>query len=218
MTTPRPQSAGFSLGELLTAVAVVAILLALLFPALRHAREEANTARCLQQLRALGVRVLATASDHNGALPWYERANSTRGLWWYKTFIPTQFEGFTDTMRCASQKATYQMFYKYKGETLWSSYRYNKFMGYQDLSGKWVYPLRRLQALNSPHLVPMLADFAYAGTNQTSDDAIGFETWAPLFKAHRAETVATFLCVDGHAERLPKDQEHAFQINPANLR
>jgi len=217
MTLAGQRHRGFSLSELLVLIVITVVLLGLLLPAIRHVREEANITRCLQQLRSLGAQVLMTAHEHGGSLLWYERRSSTRGLWWYRTFAPSNYEDFTQNMLCASQKASYRMFFTSKGRTFKASYRYNKFLGYRDINDHWVYPLRRLQTLPSPHRIPMLADFAYHGTNQTSDDAMGFESWPPLFQAHRQETVATFVCVDGHAERLTKDREHSFSINPANL-
>lgn len=60
---------GFSLVELLVVIGVIAILLALLFPTLRMARESANRAKCGAQLRQLGLAFQMYANANRGWLP-----------------------------------------------------------------------------------------------------------------------------------------------------
>lgn len=59
---------GFTLIELLVVIAVIALLLALLFPALRAAREQARRAVCLSNHRQLTVAWLTYANEHDGCL------------------------------------------------------------------------------------------------------------------------------------------------------
>lgn len=59
----------FTLVELLVVVTIVAILAALLLPALRFARRKAHVAACANNLRQQIVAVNAYASDYNGWLP-----------------------------------------------------------------------------------------------------------------------------------------------------
>ena len=47
MAVPRRRAAGFTLVELLVVVALVAVLLALLMPSLKRARESARRVACL---------------------------------------------------------------------------------------------------------------------------------------------------------------------------
>ena len=71
MPFPRkiiPAQRGFSAVQLLVAIAIVAILAALLFPAVKSARAQADAARCLGNLRQLGMAGQAFFNDHNGRL------------------------------------------------------------------------------------------------------------------------------------------------------
>jgi len=59
---------GFTLVELLVVIAVIAMLIALLVPVLRSAREQAQRAVCLSNLRQLTLAWVAYADDYDGKL------------------------------------------------------------------------------------------------------------------------------------------------------
>jgi len=59
----------FTLIELLVVVTIIALLAAMLFPAMGMARERANRATCLNNLRQFGTSLLAYAAEHNGWFP-----------------------------------------------------------------------------------------------------------------------------------------------------
>jgi len=64
----RPRPRAFTLIELLVVIAVVALLMALLIPALHGAREQARRVVCLSNLRQLTAAWIAYADRNNGRL------------------------------------------------------------------------------------------------------------------------------------------------------
>jgi prepilin-type N-terminal cleavage/methylation domain-containing protein len=63
------RSVGFSLIELLTAIAVIGILTLLSLPALTRARDQADRTRASSNLRQIGIALHAYATDNRGLLP-----------------------------------------------------------------------------------------------------------------------------------------------------
>ena len=74
MTCSKSRSAAFTLVELLVVIAIVAVLTALLLPALASARERGKGTACLSNLNQLGLAIRAYADDYAGDMPFGPKA------------------------------------------------------------------------------------------------------------------------------------------------
>lgn len=67
---PRRLGGAFTLVELLVVIGIIALLVAILLPALNKSRDQANTVKCLSNLRQLGQAQLNYAAENKGrAIP-----------------------------------------------------------------------------------------------------------------------------------------------------
>jgi len=67
-TVPR-RGGGFTLVELLVVIGIIALLIAILMPALARSRESANRLKCQAQLRNIGQAFQLHANEHRGYYP-----------------------------------------------------------------------------------------------------------------------------------------------------
>ncbi len=126
----RHKARAFTLIELLVVIAIIALLLAILLPAMRKIKETGREAVCKSNLRNIGIAVLMYLDDYNRTLPdtenaneflWFEsdgvtyrRPGSGGGTYWgtwYKDYLKE-----TKIFGCPSLQRAPRLIYSYGSE------------------------------------------------------------------------------------------------------
>lgn len=78
-SAPRHRRAAFTLIELLTVIAIIGILAAIIIPTVGSVRQSAQASACLSNLRQVGLSAIIYTNDNKGRLP--DAGTGTDPLW-----------------------------------------------------------------------------------------------------------------------------------------
>ena len=128
MTTRKPKNRirHFTLIELLVVIAIIAILAAMLLPALQKARQTAAGAKCMSSLKQVGTFFAMYTGDNNGFMPMGDRcdprasgtSNHANEFWpepapWYMQLMQDYNKGNYNVLVCDTMASTNNI---YRGE------------------------------------------------------------------------------------------------------
>jgi prepilin-type N-terminal cleavage/methylation domain-containing protein/prepilin-type processing-associated H-X9-DG protein len=152
-------TSGFSLLELLIVIAIVGMLATLATPVLGKARERAESAKCLANLRNIGVAMLSYVAENDNRFPTIE-PNPSNPAYDASEQVGTLLEvlgdyGVTETsLRCPTDLRTFNYF-KING----SSYEWIPVVDDELANNPAIYGRRGVR-YRPTHRIPVARDFA----------------------------------------------------------
>lgn len=212
----------FTLLELLLVVAIIAILAALIFPALGSARERAQVIQCRNNLRQQGIALAAYASDHRQfPYAWFDAPTMPTGQFsWFDALTnPGQTNWGKGILKCPSYK---WLWYEGRGgANSWmpiGSYSYNAdgeddppspFWNRGLGSAIWMRPTKDTDVA-APSEMYAIGDATLLYVWSPTPDQLGGAStyWRAAFPGLLASPILqhrkglNIVCVDGHVEQL----------------
>ncbi len=209
---------GFTLIELLVVIAIIAILAAILVPAVSRALDSAHKTACASNLRQLGIGMRGYTLENNDLLP----VNYTSTNQWAAMIAPYLGEQFAEGLQPGTPVERRQVFFcpvalrEHRGtmreDLAHGSFGMNAFLGANRPNpGE-----RSLMYITNMSQRIMLGDGHYVGQWWAANIhyAEGGANDGPPDDVHRGEV--NFAFVDGHVKALRRE-EFRPQDDPANL-
>jgi prepilin-type N-terminal cleavage/methylation domain-containing protein/prepilin-type processing-associated H-X9-DG protein len=224
----------FTLIELLVVVAIIALLLSILLPAVGRARDSAKSVACQSNLRNLGTALRMYSQSNNDWFPewgFMHGGGEARAPYaWIRTMSPDYGEN-PKILRCPMDRSPYWTT-PINGKLRRTSYAANFYVTCpgedNPLYLRDGHAYNRMDYIRRPASTIFFVELAegpVGDKDYTLADHVHPETWADFYPAHRQEAAkelmlarhhgqANYGFIDGHAERLPFEKTYSiFRLN-----
>lgn len=195
----------FTLIELLIVIAIIAILAAMLLPALNKAKEKAHGVSCLNNLKQMGTAHIAYSNDYNDFCVPTAHVYSGIGVWAFPDLVNLYLKSDA-VFLCPSAKQTTEVTYSRPWNALGAVGKlYNHYgratpqYGQVNANGVLLYKVPKITHIKSPSRKISIADKAGTTAHNRFDDnnylKIGYANYA-IGARHSNRFNAVF--ADGH--------------------
>ncbi len=220
----RARCQRFTLIELLVVIAIIAILAAMLLPALKKARDSARGISCLSKQKQVGVAISMYCGDYNDVMPLYNKdkwrpytcfiagnAHLLDANEWNERIGTTNYIGKRDAMKCPGTWPEYPLIFSKHYNAIWK-YNYGVYMGTADqpegITSSYNGNLLDLRQIKRPVRFFTVSDSVTMNPSQQRDGRMSQYTDMSAKKTTdgniylRHNGKANILMADGHAEGM----------------
>ena len=213
MTTHiRSKNRAFTLVELLTVIAIIALLAAILFPVFAQARDKARGISCVSNLRQMGMALVQYTQDYDGNMP--NNDNSGGGGRWESTFDMMRPYYKSDQVLICPAATEADKFHIFSDSSRpLCTYSINNTYWYDGTEKTFEKPGMLESAFADPSNTVFLGDSKAEGGNAWGFQVTGYQYMAttPITQgsgsqgsfSYRHRGGANFVFFDGHVKWLP---------------